>query len=768
MRKIILFIIFVSISSLLISTTWHIKQDGSGDFTTIQEGIDASVNADTVLVYPGTYYENLNMNEKNITLGSLELTTGNSQYMNSTIIDGQRLLSCIEIQDISIGATIRGFTIQNGYGTYLSVHIGGGILAQCNENLHIVNCIISDNMATLGGGILAVLSEINLSGSRITHNSAGVGGGIFINYNNTITFDSSNLCSIYNNNAGKGYDLYAEETGQINVIVDTFSVFNPDIYFADYRDGASYTFDIQNNFMELVASDLYVSTNGDDGNSGLTSDDPFKTISWAARRIQSDEQNPRTIHIASGTYSWEDNQQKFPIGCKEYVSYIGENAENTIIYNDRLTNAFFGTFLAGDVNISNLTIQNNPDLNTVAVLYFYQTELLIVSNVIIEDNENVLQLISNEFVVSEYENVIIRNNDSDMYAGFGLVENTGFIKNCLIEDNYTYQPDYGTVPSLILDAYDDFVIENCRFINNTLGSGSGSIVALTSDNDDEPNIKVSNCLFSENYSNSDNVVGVYNDGETEFINCTFANNHSDQSTIKAYGDVSLTNSIMWNNTDYEVYIADDSNYGYIYELNVDHSLIKNGEAGIHNHNNANIVNWEDGNIAEEPQFLQSGDDPYQLSDLSPCIDTGTPDTIGLFIPPWDLLYNHRVWDGEGNGVSTIDMGCYEFDAEPYVEINNNELPATSSQMTNFPNPFNPETTISFSVTESSSFVKLEIFNVKGQKVKLLMDCKTVPGNYRCVWNGRNDVGKRVASGEYLAILKVDEKVIAEKKLLLLK
>jgi flagellar hook assembly protein FlgD len=114
------------------------------------------------------------------------------------------------------------------------------------------------------------------------------------------------------------------------------------------------------------------------------------------------------------------------------------------------------------------------------------------------------------------------------------------------------------------------------------------------------------------------------------------------------------------------------------------------------------------------------------------------------------------------------MGCYEFGAEPYLPITQHLIPNTMNQMTNFPNPFNPETTISFSVTETSSFVTVEIFNIKGQKVKTLMDCKTAPGNYKCVWNGRNDSEKRVASGEYLATLKVNEQIVAERKMLLLK
>ena len=139
MKNLTLFFVLICVNSWLQSVTWHIKLDGTGDFTTIQEGINASVNSDTVLVYPGTYYENLNMNEKNIVLASLELITSDPQYINSTIIDGQRLHSCIEIQNITIGVTIRGFSIRNGYGTFYQTSAGGGILSQTVENTFIVN-----------------------------------------------------------------------------------------------------------------------------------------------------------------------------------------------------------------------------------------------------------------------------------------------------------------------------------------------------------------------------------------------------------------------------------------------------------------------------------------------------------------------------------------------------------------------------------------------------------------------------------------------------
>ncbi|MCD4817253.1 MAG: hypothetical protein K8S23_01005 [Candidatus Cloacimonetes bacterium] len=48
----------------------EINQDGTEDFTIIQEGINAAINGDTILVHSGTYYENINIFEKNIILGS--------------------------------------------------------------------------------------------------------------------------------------------------------------------------------------------------------------------------------------------------------------------------------------------------------------------------------------------------------------------------------------------------------------------------------------------------------------------------------------------------------------------------------------------------------------------------------------------------------------------------------------------------------------------------------------------------------------------------
>ena len=91
-----------------IGPVWHISTtgsditgNGSGQFpyATIQHGIDVSSNADTVLVQPGTYYENVNYNGKNITVASLYSTTQEPNYISSTIIDGNNSGSVVTFEN---------------------------------------------------------------------------------------------------------------------------------------------------------------------------------------------------------------------------------------------------------------------------------------------------------------------------------------------------------------------------------------------------------------------------------------------------------------------------------------------------------------------------------------------------------------------------------------------------------------------------------------------------------------------------------------------
>jgi hypothetical protein len=79
-------------------------------------------------------------------------------------------------------------------------------------------------------------------------------------------------------------------------------------------------------------------------------------------------------------------------------------------------------------------------------------------------------------------------------------------------------------------------------------------------------------------------------------------------------------------------------------------------------------------------------------------------------------------------------------------------PEKFSLSQNYPNPFNAETQIYFSVKDYSS-VNLSVNNNLGQKVKTLMEGKYQPGEYRALWDGKNQNGENVASGIYFYTFK---------------
>ena len=104
-----------------------------------------------------------------------------------------------------------------------------------------------------------------------------------------------------------------------------------------------------------------------------------------------------------------------------------------------------------------------------------------------------------------------------------------------------------------------------------------------------------------------------------------------------------------------------------------------------------------------------------------------------------------------------------------VEINEDEVISPRISIQIYPNPFNPETTISFSLnTENIENTEINIYNVKGQKVKQLVSDQLSAGQHKAVWNGKDMNGKSVSTGIYLFELRSDGKVQKTKKGLLLK
>jgi len=90
---------------------------------------------------------------------------------------------------------------------------------------------------------------------------------------------------------------------------------------------------------------------------------------------------------------------------------------------------------------------------------------------------------------------------------------------------------------------------------------------------------------------------------------------------------------------------------------------------------------------------------------------------------------------------------------PYVHNDDEVIPLnTCSLEQNYPNPFNPETNINFSLHEDQK-VTINIYNMKGQKVKTLISDRLSAGEYSVVWDGRDDNGRNTGSGVYFYKMK---------------
>ena len=91
------------------------------------------------------------------------------------------------------------------------------------------------------------------------------------------------------------------------------------------------------------------------------------------------------------------------------------------------------------------------------------------------------------------------------------------------------------------------------------------------------------------------------------------------------------------------------------------------------------------------------------------------------------------------------------------------IPNSFSLSQNYPNPFSMNTNISFT-TEKKGYVKLEVFNVIGQKVITLFDNYISPNKFKVNWDGRNFNGKKNANGIYIYRLTFDDQIISKKML----
>ncbi len=619
------------------------------------------------------------------------------------------------------------------------------------------------------------------------------GGGLLFNTGSQITFDPQYPSSIYNNHATMGMDVciyyqsYNPTPIEINLALGSTSLTDVDGYFIHVHN-ANVTVNIAQGAIEQIDHDLYVAPDGDDSNSGLDSGSPLRTIAIAMQRIASNPDNPKTIHLAPGLYSHSDNGQILPMGVKSNVKVHGAGMGETII-DGELSRTFWGAWYASNVEISGMKLMNGRSIYTFVLSFNYCTDILL------RDIEcfNSYGSSSSGFKFGYSSNIhvehaILGNTvyPNDISGLWTFECNNFYATNVIVTGNSTTDSETNHMGMKFYDS--DIHLRNSIVSNITAVDAWVFFYQSIYEPFAAYNLDMSNMLIINNsVSNPSWVTSpIYIQNRYQPVqinNCTIANNNSPGFVCRILAGADLRNVIFHNP-------GSGSELGMVnylsvnataYPVSISHSLFRTATVPS---SRPELLTMTDNIMSADPLFLGTVDSSlginqpeyYQLSALSPCIDSGTPDTEGLNLPPMDLAGNHRIANGR------IDMGVYEYASEPWVSNDDPELPPPTEgfRVSAYPNPLLNTSRAAGVFLEFTLPKKpeaqpvLEIFNIRGQKVKTIRltesynslvhkaglsnDLKQSGEFYSTVWNGRDDNNRPLASGTYIVRVKADQMV----------
>ncbi len=291
-------------------------------------------------------------------------------------------------------------------------------------------------------------------------------------------------------------------------------------------------------------------------------------------------------------------------------------------------------------------------------------------------------------------------------------------------------------------------LDNVLIIGNSAENSGGGI-----DSSYGGLLNLNNVTLANNFADRGGAIFSYQTGPNNFTNVTITSNFSiEGGAIYSYrSDFNLVNCLLWDNDLIEIKYCSS---WIPSTLMIAYSDIEGGYDNILTEEEC-MIDWLEGNIDENPLFNNTAGD-YSLQEASPCIDAGTA----------YFEYNAEVIVDldAGQYIGTApDMGAYEYNS---VEEDDPIIQNSKFKIQNFPNPFNPETTIEFNLPQSEN-VNLTVYNLKGQKIIELCNEYLSAGVHKYYWDGKNSSDIKAPSGIYFLNLS-SETINSSKKVLLLK
>ncbi len=575
-----------------------------GPKKTIQAGLNAASDNDTVTVADGTYTGGGN---KDLDFGGKAITLRSANGAALTIIDCENAGRGFTFHSgETAAAVVDGFTIQNGAVSGAgAAGSGGGISCTAGSNPTVTNCVIQGCRATnYGGGLYSSSSDPSVTSCTIGDNEAVNGGGVYLG-GGSATFSDCLVTGNSSSNSGGG--CWFSESSDPTVLGSTICENS-----AGLHGGAIYTVSNGGEITDCLVADNAAGSGG----GGIMVVKHDIAISGCVITGNGAGTN------GGGIYTWYESARPEITDCT-----IGDNTAD-----------FSGGGVycrpGSTITLINCSVQGNTaDQGGGGGLFGAPASALIRDCTIAENegsNGGGVYLAGGSATFSGC--AVTANSSRISGGGFWFSESSApEIRECTIDDNFAAM--HGGAVYTISNSG---MMTKCAVLANVAGSGGGGIMVVRHD------FGITNCVIAGNQAGSSGggIYSWYSNSRPVVTNCTITGNTaafcSGGIFCRLGSSAVLTNCIDWGNTPCLSVLQ-----GAI----VTYCVVEGGWPG-------------EGNMDADPLFADPASGDYRIGLDSPCFDRGT----SLGAPAHDIVGNARPY-AWGHDIGAYELTGTDWDAD---------------------------------------------------------------------------------------------------------